>query len=224
MPTAYRIETPRLVLRPLGPGDEARMAEAVETSLEHLRAWLPWAADEPLARSTRIDKLRQFRANFDLDIDHVYGIFDPLERVQLGAAGLHARVGPSAVELGYWIRASHVRQGFATEAASALVRVALDVHHARHVEIRCDPAHHASASLARGLGFTLDATLRRRDRTPEGRVRDTMVWSLFADELAQSPAVAVPISVYDGGGAPLSDAQRGTQPTMRSMASTTRGQ
>jgi RimJ/RimL family protein N-acetyltransferase len=203
MPTVYRIETPRLVLRPLCPEDHAMNDDAVRSSLEHLRTWMPWARDEPSARLVRIERLRQHRANFDLGIDFIYGAFDREERTQIGAAGLHSRIGPGALEIGYWIRASHVRQGLAVEAAGALARVALQTQHARHVEIHCDPSNGASAAVARKLGFTHDATLRKRDTTADGRPRDTMVWSLFPEELAKSCARDIPLAMYDAGGAPI---------------------
>ena len=203
MPTVYRIETPRLILRPLSPEDEAMHDEAVRSSLEHLREWMPWARDEPSTRLVRVERLRQQRANFDLGIDFIYGAFDKEERMQIGAVGLHSRIGPGALEIGYWTRASHVRMGLATEAAGALARVALETQHARHVEIRCDPNNHASAGVPRRLGFTHDATLRRRDTTRDGQPRDTMIWSLFPDELARSAAHAIPLSLRDAGGAPV---------------------
>jgi RimJ/RimL family protein N-acetyltransferase len=210
MPTVYRIETPRLVLRPLGPMDQAMNADAVGSSLAHLRPWMPWARDEPSSRLVRIERLRQHRANFDLGMDFIYGAFDRDERVQIGAAGLHPRVGPAALEIGYWVRASHVRQGLAMEAAGALARVALQTQHARRVEIHCDPNNVASAAVARRLGFTHDGTLRRRDTTVDGRPRDTMVWSLFAEELGRSPALAIPIAMFDAGGAPIHVRDDGT--------------
>ncbi len=209
MEAVYRIETPRLVLRPFSPADEALNDEAVRSSLEHLKPCMPWARDEPSWRAARIERLRQHRANFDLGIDYIYGAFDREERMQIGAAGLHPRIGPGALEIGYWVRASHVGEGLASEAAGALARVALEMHGARRVEIHCDPDNVASAAVARRLGFTHDATLRRRDTKVDGRPRDTMVWSLFPDELPASAARTIPIVVFDAGGAPIDPGRTG---------------
>src|SRR5262249_27870811 len=46
-PAPYRIETERLVIRCYEPGDAALMKDAIDSSLEHLRAWMPWAEAEP---------------------------------------------------------------------------------------------------------------------------------------------------------------------------------
>lgn len=40
------IETDRLLLRPYTRDDAERLAEAVSTAYEHLRAWMPWATAE----------------------------------------------------------------------------------------------------------------------------------------------------------------------------------
>ena len=89
------------------------------------------------------------------------------------------------------------------EAAAALTRVALQTQHSQRVEIHCDPDNVASTAVARKLGYRHDATLRRRATTPAGKPRDTMIWSMFPEELAASPAMRDPLAFYDAGGAPI---------------------
>ena len=86
---AYRIATPRLVLRCWDPADSPLLSAAIVQSLEHLRPWMPWAHEEPKAPGDRVKLLRRFRANFDSDIDFVYGIFDAGERGVIGGTGVH---------------------------------------------------------------------------------------------------------------------------------------
>ena len=73
---AYRIGTPRTILRCWDPGDAPRLHEAITKSLAHLLPWIPWAPDEPRPVDAQIDKLRAFRAKFDRDEQYIYGIFD----------------------------------------------------------------------------------------------------------------------------------------------------
>jgi RimJ/RimL family protein N-acetyltransferase len=127
VPPPYRIETPRLVLRCWEPRDAPLLKDALDSSLEHLRPWMPWARYEPEPLEAKVDLLRRFRGSFDLGQDFVYGIFSREESEVLGGTGLHTRVGDDAFEIGYWIRASRTREGLATEAAAALTRVAFDV-------------------------------------------------------------------------------------------------
>jgi len=67
----------------------------------------------------------------DLDQQYVYGIFDHDETRVLGSSGLHNRVGDQALEIGYWIHAAWINQGYATEAAAALTKVAFLFHQVR---------------------------------------------------------------------------------------------
>ena len=109
---AYRIHTERTVLRCWDPADAPLLKEAIDASLDHLRPWMPWAENEPEDLPAKVARLRRFRAEFDLGQNFIYGIFDREERRVLGGTGLHLRVGPGALEIGYWIRADETNQGF----------------------------------------------------------------------------------------------------------------
>lgn len=197
---AYRIETARLVLRCWQPSDAPRLKEAVDTSLDHLRPWMPWAHRDPQPLEAKVQLLRRARGNFDLGQDYVYGVFDAAETMVLGSSGLHTRVGEYAREIGYWIRASHLNQGLATELAAALTRVVFEVERLERAEIHCDPANTRSAAVPRKLGYTLEATLRGRARTADNAPRDTMIWTLFAADYPRSPAAQAEARAYDALG------------------------
>ena len=200
---AYRIETARTVLRCWQPADATLLAAAIAASVEHLRPWMPWVNDEPMEFVQRVKLMRRFRAGFDRDEDYVYGIFTPDETVVLGGTGLHTRLGAGALEIGYWIHADHVRQGFATEISAALTRVAFAVHGVHRVEIHCDPLNTASASVPRKLAFVHEATRRQDERRPDGSYRDTMIWTMLEDEFPSSPAAQANVRAYDVLGASL---------------------
>jgi RimJ/RimL family protein N-acetyltransferase len=66
------------------------------------------------------------------------------------------------------------------------------------VEIRVDPANEASLRIPRALGFTEEATLRRRLPAGEGEpARDAVVFTLFAEELDGLPVDGTAIEAYD---------------------------
>jgi RimJ/RimL family protein N-acetyltransferase len=197
---AYRVETSRLVLRPWNPADAPKLSQAVEENVEHLRPFMPWIQLEPLSIDARVAFLRRIRADFDRDADFVYAIFDPAEQIVLGGTGLHPRAGQDALEIGYWIHVAHTRKGLVTEAAAALVRVAFEVHGVDRVEIHCGPENPKSAAVPRKLGFTLEATLRRRGTTGLGEPRDTMIWSLFPDAKAHAVGLAASARAFDAIG------------------------
>jgi RimJ/RimL family protein N-acetyltransferase len=197
---AYRIETERLVIRCWEPADAPLLKAAIDANLEHLRPWMPWAHQEPTSLQVKIELLREFRGEFDLGQDFVYAIFDATERQVWGGTGLHTRVGEGAREIGYWIHQEQVRQGLATEASAALVRVAFEVDRVHRVEIHCDPQNTASAAVPRKLGFAHEATLRQRTPSVDEQWVDSMIWTLLADEYPASPAAGMPLAAFDALG------------------------
>lgn len=197
---AYRIVTPRLVIRCWHPADARLLKEAVDASIDHLRPWMPWAWAEPTDLGAKAQLLRRFRGQFDLDQDYVYGILDPEEELVMGGCGLHLRAGANAREIGYWIRAGRTGRGLATEAAAALTRVAFEVDQIDRLEIHCAPDNASSAAVPRKLGFLHEATLRNRTITGDGRPRDTMIWSMFAEAYPSSPAASWEVEAFDALG------------------------
>ncbi len=199
----YRIETERLVARCWEPRDAPLLKDAVESALTHLRAWMIWTPDGPEPLEDVVERLRVFRAEFDRDENWIFGIFEPDEGRVLGGTGLHPRQGPGGLEIGYWLRADAVGNGYATEITAVLTRVGLELCGADRIEIRIDPANASSLAIPRRLGFREEATLRRRLPTREGPLRDAAVFTLFADELAGAAAGEFAYRGFDAAGRAL---------------------
>ncbi|MGA8147013.1 MAG: GNAT family N-acetyltransferase, partial [Gallionellaceae bacterium] len=100
-PPPYRIETERLVIRCYETDDAALLKEAIDSSLEHLREWMPWADAEPQTLGEKTELIESFRAVWAAGENFVYGIFSADESRLLGGSGLHPRVGPGGLEIGY---------------------------------------------------------------------------------------------------------------------------
>ena len=198
-PAPYRVETERLVIRCYEPGDAPLLKDAVDSSLEHLRPWMPWAEDEPQTLEQKTELLRLFRSQFDAGENFVYAIFSADEAQQLGGSGLHPRIEPGGLEIGYFVRASATRQGFITESTAAITRVGFEVCGADRVEIRIEPGNEASFGVPRKLGFLEEATLRRRLPGREGGpLRDVTIFTMFREDF--DPAVAPNIRAFDARG------------------------
>ena len=199
LPAPYRIETERLVVRCYEPRDAANLKEAIDSSLEHLRPWMPWVQQEPQTLEQKIEVIEQFRANYESGENFTCGIFAADGRHVLGGTGLHPRIGPGGLEIGYWIRASATRQGFVTESSAALARVAFEVCGADRVEIRIEPGNEASFGVPRKLGFVEEATLRRRlPAWDDGPLRDVTIFTMFREDF--DPALAPGIRAFDERG------------------------
>ena len=155
MSRAYRITTDRLVIRCWDPADAALLKEAVDSSLEHLLPWMPWAAAEPTTLEQKADLLGTFAEQFARGEDAIYGIFDAAEERVVGGTGFHPRLDGEAREIGYWIRADAIGRGLASESTAALTRVGFEVEDLLRLEIHCDEANVRSAAIPRKLGYTL---------------------------------------------------------------------
>ena len=197
---AYRIETDRLVIRCYDPKDALYLQKSIQESVEHLRPWLPWVKTEPEELQVKIERLRVFRADFDLNKQYIYGVFDPKEKELIGGTGLHPRVGLNAFEIGYWVNVNHVNKGYATEFSAALTKVAFEIENTNRVEIHCDPINVKSAAIPKKLGFVHEATLRYRTENIEGKLIDSMIWSIMKEEYLNSPCTKAKIVAYDVSG------------------------
>jgi RimJ/RimL family protein N-acetyltransferase len=198
-PAPYRIETERLVIRCYEPRDAPLTKDAIDSSLEHLWEFMPWSRDEPVSLEEKTDLLKRFRSGFDAGEDFPYGIFSADESEQLGGTGLHPRVGPGGLEIGYFVRASATRRGIATESSAALTRVGFEICGADRIEIRIEPRNEASFGIPRKLGFVEEATLRRRLYAREGeQLRDVTIFTLFSEDF--DPAIAPGIRAFDARG------------------------
>jgi RimJ/RimL family protein N-acetyltransferase len=196
------VVTERLVARCWEPADAPLLKQAVDSSLEHLRPWMPWAHDEPQTLDQKVQLLRTFRGQFDRGENFVYGLFSADESEVVGGSGLHPRAADDiSFEIGYWISASAIGRGYATEVTAALARVGLEVCGADRIEIRVDPANERSAAVPRKLGFVEEGLLQRRlIPRPGEEPRDMISFALFRDGLAGSPVASARLEAFDAAG------------------------
>ena len=103
------------------------------------------------------------------------GIF--VEGTVAGSCGLHRRLGPSALEIGYWVHRSFTRRGLATTAARLLTEAAFSRPEITHVEIHTDKANSASAGVPQRLGYRLMAE-RSDERNAPAELGIECVWRM----------------------------------------------
>ena len=197
---AYRIETPRLVVRCWVPQDVSILKHAIDSNTSHLRPWMPWATIEPAPIDDRLKFLRQSRGKFDLGQDFTYGIFDKNEMEVIGGTGLHTRHGFDTREIGYWIHEKHARIGYATEVAAALTKVAFEIDKVERVEIHCAVENYKSAGVPRKLGFMHEGNHRRETKDADGKVHDAMIWTMLKEEYPNSVPSKASIGAFDAIG------------------------
>ena len=146
-----RIDGEGILLRLWRPDDAERLSRAIAESGDHLRPWMAWMADEPQTNERRRAMLACWEQAWAEGGDAYYAVL--LERRLIGSCGLHRRVGPDALELGYWIHAGFLRRGLARKVAARLTDAAFALPEITHVEIHHDKANVASAGVPRRLGY-----------------------------------------------------------------------
>lgn len=87
------------------------------------------------------------------------------------------------VEIGWtWIAPRWQRTGINVEAKYLMLRHAFESLRLNRVELKTDVLNAASRRAILGIGATEEGTLRRHMVTSRGRVRDTVLFSIVADE------------------------------------------
>ena len=189
------------MIRCYEPEDAPLLKAAVDSSLEHLLPWMPWARFEPQSVAEKVQLLRMFRGQFDLDQNYIYGIFSPDETEQLGGTGLHPRANEGSLEIGYWVAAGAIGQGIATEVTAVLTRVGFELAGLDRVDIQVEPTNDRSLAIPRKLGFTEEGRLRRRLEASENEPRrDSVTFSMLREELESSPCMQHKYAAFDVNG------------------------
>jgi RimJ/RimL family protein N-acetyltransferase len=176
--------TARLLIRGWTPADAPALKAAIDGSLAELKRWMRWARDEPSELAVIEERLARFQSEYAAGTHYPCGIFASSGDDLLGGVALIPRIGPGALELGYWLRNDCTRRGYATEAAAAMTRVGLEMPGIERVEIRCDPENRASWAIAERLGYRLLRISSEPVPYSDGEMAPTMVWSLSRSEAA----------------------------------------
>jgi len=149
---AERLGTARLELWPLSPAAAAALPDGRDEAARLIGARLPpaWPGRAVLGRAIPMQaKARQDEARF--------GIWVIVRRdigVVVGDIGFFGPPRQGAVEVGYSIVPEHRRQGYMTEAGTALVHWARSQAEVDTVLARCDEDNQASIRTLERLGFT----------------------------------------------------------------------
>lgn len=152
-----------LLVRRYEVADAPLLQTAVVESLDHLRPWMSWIRDEPVTLARRAEMIAEWQALWDRG-DMLCGMFAGGEVV--GGCGLHRRIGPGGLEIGYWVRVRRTGRGYATEATRQLTAMAFADPDVTHVEIHHDVTNLASGRIPAKLGFTLVGQVERVPAAP----------------------------------------------------------
>jgi RimJ/RimL family protein N-acetyltransferase len=136
---------------------------------------MPWALPEAATSSAQRARLAKAEDLWSSGSDFTYLLLPRDNSRLLGVLGLHRRVGPHAIELGYWLAHDALGHGYATRAAEALTTAALNLADVRRVEIRCDEANLRSQRIPQRLGYHLDR-VEEDEATAAAEIGRSMIW------------------------------------------------
>lgn len=152
--------TERLTVRFYLPEDAPQLMEAVSEDRAALLPWLPWAATEHASPEASRDNIHMFTRlrNQVESYDFTMALFETATGRLVGGTGFH-RIDPTHAtgEVGYWIRGTRQGEGFATEAARAVITTGFDDWGFRRIKLCCAATNAASIKVIEKLAFRLEA-------------------------------------------------------------------
>lgn len=159
-----QVPCPGLEVRCWSPEDAGALAAAIAANIEHLRPYMPWIAQEPLDPQRRVEMIAQWEVDRRSGGGTVYGILR--DGVILGGTGLHRRIAPDGVEIGYWLTHAEQGRGTVTRVVQALTATALAHPMITHVEIHMDAGNQRSAAVPARCGYRLVSQEERPVQAP----------------------------------------------------------
>jgi ribosomal-protein-serine acetyltransferase len=122
-----------VVIRRWRMDDAVALHEAITANVEHLRPRMAWIAQEPLALDDRRDLIDRWDGEWADGGDVLYGVWE--HDVVVASCGLHRRLGPGGLEIGYWTHVDHQGRGIATTLSRLLTDLAFTLDEVDRVEI-----------------------------------------------------------------------------------------
>ncbi len=163
-----------LVLRPWAEDDVPALVEACNDP--EITRWIPLI---PVPYTER-DALAWVRAEVRPE-EHSFAI--TLAGDLVGSIGMGVNSTDIRGRIGYWVAAPARGRGVCTRALRRLSKWGLEELELVRLELITDPDNLASQRVAEKVGFKREGVLRSHLRHPDGRVRDSVMFSLLPGEL-----------------------------------------
>jgi RimJ/RimL family protein N-acetyltransferase len=163
-----------VVLRPWNEDDVAALVSACNET--EIRRYIP-LIPRPY---TEADALAFIRGEATPDLHESLAI--TLDGSLVGAIGMTTNSSRSA-SIGYWCAREARGRGLTTRALRLICRYALEELELERLELFTDPDNTASQRVAEKVGFQREGVLRSHLVHPDGRRRDSVMFSLLPGEL-----------------------------------------
>lgn len=146
--TAFRIETSRLILRPMTDEDRETFERFVaDADMMRYITGAAWRAEQ-------VDEFFERQARNLAERGYCVGAVTLRDGgMMIGVAGIQPQQLSGDDELAWWIGREWQQRGFATEIGAACLRYALDVLALSRVVAIADPDNHASLRVMEKIGM-----------------------------------------------------------------------
>lgn len=183
-----RIDRGRIYLRPPKQRDWKVWARVRQESREFLVPWEPTWPHDALTRSAFRRRVRAYHQEMRQGTSYSFLIFRGSDNALLGGITLsNIRRGVSqTASLGYWIGARHARQGYMSEALSAVLDFSFGHLGMHRIEAACLPRNAASRALLTKTGFSEEGYARQYLRI-NGSWQDHVLFAILRDDVRFTP-------------------------------------
>ena len=184
-----RIQTPTelsdgtIAIRTYQPRDVHTCFEAARESIAEVSRYLPWLHPEYSIEETRIWIEKTVPKFWEQQSEYHFVITEVATGSILGGCGLdQVNWVNQTANLGYWVRTSRTREGVATAASKLLVRFGFEQLQLKRIDVVTSIHNIPSARVAEKLNPSEQKSVRNSSSS-EGGVSDTIVFSLFSQEI-----------------------------------------
>jgi len=172
----------RVVLRQYTPADVEAVYLAVRESIVELSPRVQWCHEKYALDETKTWIASRAEAWVKGDA-YDFLIVDRMNNFPLGGCGLNQLNKLDRIaNLGYWVRTSRARRGFATEAARLLAGFGFNELKLNRIEMIIATDNVASQHVAEKLSATREGILRNRIAVRD-RVYDALIFSLIPGDI-----------------------------------------
>ncbi|WP_421792480.1 GNAT family N-acetyltransferase [Hyphobacterium sp.] len=157
------LRTRELTLRAPQTSDYEAWAKLRSASRKHTEPWEPtWTADE-LTRSAYRGRLRRYELDWKDGRGAPFFVVRKRGNVLIGACNLNniRRGVMQSADIGYWIGAPYVRQGYARQAIRRVLAFAFEDLSLNRIEAAVQPENAASRALLEEIGFQYEGRARK---------------------------------------------------------------
>lgn len=168
-------------MRRLDEPDAKDLFAAAQESHAGLYKWYGGALTK---RDLTLEKVRAYIRNGEEDFENrrfiQYGAFDNAKGRLIGLGSLHHIDWeiPKG-RIGYWVRKSEEKKGYATDIAHVIARIAFEKLHFERLEIRTATGNPASSAVPKKLGYKFLTVFEKNKKGNDGELWDLEIHVRF---------------------------------------------